>query len=234
MDLEQELTFYTKFNGLFNPSWSVLRRRGNITFKEIADLVQVDFPVILEIGANDGTDTIEFSNAFPNGSIYCFEPDPRAANDWRKNVLKSNAQLFEMAISNKNGVLEFHQSDFRKGSSTQQWHFSGSTRKPKHHLERYKNIVFEKTIQVKSGKLDDWCEEHGIYKIDFLWADVQGAEGDLIEGAGEILRTTKYFYTEYSNKEMYDGQWGLKKIAQSLPNHKLIKVWKHDALFKLN
>ena len=52
--------------------------------------------------------------------------------------------------------------------------------------------MFENTIQVESAKLDDWCLEHGISKIDFLWADVQGAEGDLIEGARETLRKTKY------------------------------------------
>ncbi|MCY4315169.1 MAG: FkbM family methyltransferase, partial [Roseovarius sp.] len=73
----------------------------------------------------------------------------------------------------------------------------------------------------------------GISKIDFLWADVQGAEGDLIEGARETLRKNEYFYTEYSNKELYDGEWSLRKIGKSLPNHELIRVWRQDALFKL-
>ena len=188
----------------------------------------------MEIGANDGTDTLEFCNAFPNGSIYCFEPAPRAANDWRGNVLKSNARLFEMAICGGNGFLDFHQSDLRAGGGARRpWHLSGSIRRPKRHLKRHRDIVFENTIQVESAKLDDWCLAHGISKIDFLWADVQGAEGDLIEGARETLRKTKYFYTEYSSKELYDGQWSLRKIDKSLPNHELIRVWRHDALFKL-
>ena len=35
-------------------------------------------PTILEIGYNDGCDTIEFLNCFKEFTMYCFEPDFRA------------------------------------------------------------------------------------------------------------------------------------------------------------
>ena len=118
-------TAYDVMLNLFKNAPIYTNAKGRITFKEIVDLVQSDTPVILEIGANDGTDTLEFCNAFPNGSIYCFEPDPRAANDWRGNVLKSNARLFEMAICSGNGFLDFHQSDLRAGGGEASMAFVG-------------------------------------------------------------------------------------------------------------
>jgi hypothetical protein len=37
--------------------------------------------------------------------------------------------------------------------------------------------------------LDSWSEQHQISKADFIWADVQGTESDLVEGAARFLRT---------------------------------------------
>ncbi|MEN9248224.1 MAG: hypothetical protein Q6L50_08560 [Gloeomargarita sp. GMQP_bins_120] len=37
---------------------------------------------------------------------------------------------------------------------------------------------------------------------DFIWADVQGAEVDLIQGGLQALANTRYFYTEYANTEL--------------------------------
>jgi hypothetical protein len=53
-------------------------------------------------------------------------------------------------------------------------------------------------------------EENDISFIDFIWADVQGAEEDLILGGLDTLRKrTKYLFTEYNNSEMYEGQINL-------------------------
>ena len=50
--------------------------------------------------------------------------------------------------------------------------------------------------------------------IDLIWADVQGAEADLIEGGTEALRRTRYFYTEYNNQELIRGPGESWRIAQ--------------------
>ena len=42
-------------------------------FKE---LLKKENPVIFEIGANDGTDTVNFFKEFKNPTLHCFEPDP--------------------------------------------------------------------------------------------------------------------------------------------------------------
>jgi hypothetical protein len=69
-------------------------------------------------------------------------------------------------------------------------------------------------------------------QIDLIWADTQGAEGDLIAGGAEALAATRFFYTEYSNDEWYDGQPDLKKIADMLPNFDIVHRFSMDALLR--
>jgi hypothetical protein len=68
--------------------------------------------------------------------------------------------------------------------------------------------------------------------VDFIWADVQGAESDLIEGASGILASTRYFYTEYSNSEWYEGQITLPGLVQMLPDFELVRRYPMDVLFR--
>jgi len=56
---------------------------------------------------------------------------------------------------------------------------------------------------VMTLKLDTWTKENSIGSIDFVWADVQGAEKELIEGAVNTLPMVNYFFTEYGEKSPY-------------------------------
>lgn len=207
---------------------------GQISFSEIRDLVAKPDALVLEVGANDGTESDRFLEIFPKGRLYAFEPDPRAAARWRENVTDARATLIETAIGSETGTITFHQSDgsVKNGPATG-WDLSGSIKSPKHHLKRHPKITFKNTIDVQIQALDDWATNNNIGVIDFLWADVQGAERDLIRGAAETLKRTRYFYTEYDNREMYEGQWNLSQITESLPHHRLLKRWKRDVLFEL-
>jgi len=206
---------------------------GRIEFEEIAKRVNRDDAIIFEVGANNGEDTVRFLRHFPHGVIFAFEPDPRAAAGWRQQVTDDRATLVEIAIGAENGQVSFHQSDGAAGSGKEGWNLSGSIRKPKNHLSRNKDVTFPKEITVDIRTLDSWCQENNVTRIDFLRADVQGAERDLFKGAKDILVNTRFIYTEYSDKELYSGQWTLDQIATNLPNHKLIARWKNDALFEL-
>jgi 2-O-methyltransferase len=81
--------------------------------------------------------------------------------------------------------------------------------------------------------LDDWAALSGVEAVDFIWADVQGAEGDLIAGATNVLSNTKYFYTEYGTSEWYEGQAPLGDICNSLFDlgHVMLQKFGIDALF---
>ena len=80
--------------------------------------------------------------------------------------------------------------------------------------------------------LDTWSEQHHIAAADFIWADVQGAESDLVEGAPRFLRSSRFLYTEYSNDEWYEGQITLAGLLEKLPDFDLVRRYPMDALFE--
>jgi hypothetical protein len=72
-----------------------------------------------------------------------------------------------------------------------------------------------------------------IYRIiDFIWADIQGAEINLIKGGKNTFKNVKYFYTEYSNGNLYKGDKGLKGILKLLPNFEIECDYQGDVLLK--
>ncbi|MCS6781945.1 MAG: FkbM family methyltransferase [Gloeomargarita sp. SKYBB_i_bin120] len=207
---------------------------GGLDVQELVQLLGKDNPVILEIGCNNGEHTVQFLECFPRAKIYCFEPDPRAIADFQQRLGNDpRVQLYPIAISNQDGEIPFFMSDTHPDAAiARSWYDSGSIRRPKRHLERFPWIVFEKTITVPTQRLDTWCQAHSITQIDFIWADVQGAEVDLIQGGKQTLEKTRYFYTEYSNVELYEGQINLAHILRLLPNFRLVYRFAGDVLLQ--
>ena len=191
-------------------------------------------PVILEIGANCGQSTVTFMEQMPNATVYCFEPDPRAISKFKRMIQHPNVHLIEAAVGANSGHVMFNQSSGAEHIDPAGWDHSGSIRKPKTHLEAFPGVKFEKQIPVPLIKLDDWAQEHQIGEVDFIWADVQGAESDLILGSVDTLLKTRYFYTEYSDDEQYEGQINLNTLTTLLNNiglH-LLHKYPHDVLFQ--
>lgn len=210
---------------------------GTITQEEIRRLLGKDDPVILDVGANDGGDSRAFLESFPRARVYAFEPDPRAIRRFRAATPDPRATLFEIAIGDHDGTAEFHVSDAELSPvwglmMPEGWDQSGSLHRPKDVTKVHPWIKFERTIEVKLQRLDTWASENHIGQIDFMWVDIQGAEKDLIVGAPETLKRTRFFFTEYSDKQLYEGEPSLEQIASLLPDFKLIKRWQGDALFR--
>ncbi|MGY3622339.1 FkbM family methyltransferase [Bradyrhizobium sp. USDA 10063] len=186
--------------------------------QHIISLLQRPDPVILDIGCNDGTDTRHFLRLCPKAQLYCFEPDPRAVARFKKNMDLDldRVNLFEIAISDRNGRIDFHPSN--GDGEAKEWDLSGSIRRPKNHLTEYDWVRFDRPISVETRRLDDWCSEANLNKVDFIWMDVQGAESDVIAGGRQTLSNTRFIYTEYSDEELYEGQLSLKAILELLPS----------------
>lgn len=204
---------------------------SGITKELIRDCVGKDNPTILEIGCNDGTNTLWFLEIFKNPKVYCFEPDPRASARFKRKVGQhASVNLFEIALSNRNGEIVFHQSGGSFGGMTEGWDQSGSIRKPKDHLTVHPTVTFDQTITVKTATLDAWCSENRIEHIDFIWMDVQGAEIDVFNGGINALAKTDFIYTEYNNRELYEGQFTLKQLLERLRDFKVLIRYSDDVL----
>jgi FkbM family methyltransferase len=207
---------------------------GALQATDIRRCVGKEDPTIIEVGANCGQTTIEMLKAMPRATIHAFEPDPRAIAKFRAAVTHPNVYLYECAIGAANGTVDFHQSSGGEHlpDYTQGWDQSGSIRRPKSHIKVWPWVKFEQQLTVPIMTLDAWSELHQIAKADFIWADVQGAESDLVEGATRFLRSSRYFYTEYSNEEWYEDQITLAGLIEKLPDFELIMRYQMDALFQ--
>ena len=207
---------------------------GALQASDIRQCVGKEDPVIIEVGANCGQTTIEMLKVMPRATIHAFEPDPRAIAKFRAALTHPNVHLYECAIGSINGTVDFHQSSGGEHlpDYTQGWDQSGSIRRPKSHINVWPWVRFEHQLAVPIMTLDAWSEVHKITKADFIWADVQGAESDLVEGAAQFLRSSRYFYTEYSNDEWYEGQITLAELLKKLPDFDLVRRYAMDALFR--
>lgn len=205
--------------------------------RELRRLLGRPDPVILEIGCNDGSDTLKFLRAFERPTVYCFEPDPRARERFRRKVSSDSVRLFDLALSDKDGTAEFYPSGGHPSESWRKrlprgWDYSGSLRRPKAHLDAHPWCTFGETLAVPTMRLDTWSAAHAVGRVDFIWADVQGAEGDLIRGGIETLRRTRYLFTEYNDAEMYEGQITLGEMLRLLPDFRLLRKYPNDALLE--
>lgn len=208
-----------------------------IEFEEITAGIDRDDPIILDIGANNGEQTMMFLGKFPECHVFSFEPDPRAIAKYRQRISDPRATLVEMAVGARIGTHTFYQSsgvrpDLRPEEMPLGWDQSGSIRKPAYHLVAHPWVKFETTITVEVTTLDAWAATNGISAVDFIWADVQGAEEDLIAGARNTLAATRYLYTEYSNLELYEGEISLRQILAMLPDFELVKDYGNDVLLR--
>ena len=97
-------------------------------------------------------------------------------------------------------------------------------------MKRYP-VTFGETIDVQTVTLDTFCRQEGVDGvIDFIWADIQGAEGEMIRGGRETIARTRYLYTEYSDDELYEGQPTLSEIMAMLPDFRVLELWLDDML----
>lgn len=156
-------------------------------------------PVVVEAGCAQAEDTPRIINLLrgDHWKYYAFEPDPRSAEVFISKITDPRVIFKEAAVGEKEGLADFHLS-----GPKHVW--SSSLRKPKTHLQVSPRISFLTMSNIQVTTLD--IELASEKKIDFLWADIQGCELDMLKGATQILPKISYLYLEYSDEELYEGQ----------------------------
>lgn len=226
--------FYIKNNGNLEPVFSLknhvinnrflyklylriklfLDRNSLISKKKISRYVG-STPVVLEIGAHVGSDTVEMATLWPNGRIYAFEPIPDIFIRLKFKTKKfNNIEVIQAAVSdnNDNKTAEIYLSDNSDCSS--------SLLKPKDHVKYFKDVSFlEKTISISTIFLSSWLDEKKINSIDLIWIDAQGMELKIFKSMGDRIKNIKCIFTEVSLKEFYEGSASYDEVKSYLKNY---------------
>lgn len=176
----------------------------------------------LELGAHRGSDTAWMAQ-IPGVTLHAFEPDPRNDQTPLPNVILHRAAV---ADHDGHGPLILSQQGWG-----QEWTYSSSIKQPKNHLRRYP-VTFGETVEVEQVALDSFLRRQELDVVDFIWADIQGAEGEMIRGGRRTLERTRYLFTEYSDDELYDKQISLKELLEMLPDFRVLELWPDEVLLE--
>lgn len=204
-------------------------------FKDFEKLIKLNPSIIIEIGANNGETTEKFLELFPNSTVFAFEPDQRAVQEFKHRFMRNKrVELYEALVTEEmdKPQIDFYPSNkntFFK-SIEANWHYSGSYLRPHIHLMRHPTINFSENVKVDRVTLDSWYSTKSIDLINLIWMDTQGAEFNILTGASEVLSKTLYIFMEYSIFELYYGQKTLKSILKLLPGWRVMRLYPHDVL----
>jgi len=184
-------------------------------FQVIKELIKKNDPLIIEIGAHFGEDTLRLLETFPNAEIHCFEPDSRNHAVFEKLVNNDRIKLYNCALSDKQGKAKFFRSysdekidnipekyDFIPLNEYKEGKLHGSGASS---LKRGYPKTLSESYYVKTERFDIWHSQNNIGGIDFVWIDVQGAERDVIKGMGVCIKHISYIWMEYGETEYIDA-----------------------------
>ena len=161
----------------------------------------------VDVGASIGWYTVIASKLVgENGRVIAFEPEPYAFSLLKRNVEANgcdNVVLVQKALSNEPGTLTLFVAEAYRGQ----------------HSVVLKDVS-DVSIEVEAIRLDDYLEEHGLTP-DFVKIDVEGAEGMVLDGMSETLRSKDRLslMIEYAPDRLrqsgYDGEKLLRSFADS-------------------
>ena len=177
----------------------------------ILDHINFDeIKIIADIGAWHAKQSVELAVAFPNATVYSFEPNPETFDECLNNIsnqpkqIRDRIKLIKLALSDINGIVNFYPLDTSKTSSSNKGIASLSKLRQDKNGSFLGDFWVQKEIQVESMTAKKFFETFNIKGFDLVWMDVQGAELKVLKGFEETLANTKAILTEVGIIPYYD------------------------------
>lgn len=182
-----------------------------LDFKKLIEKYDIPITGIIQIGSNYAQEDELFNNIGIQNKIY-IEPCQKAFKFLKEKFNQvENVTLFNVACGEKKEFKEMFVESQNGGASN-------SFLKPKLHTELFPHITFEEKEMVEVVKLDDLTFDRTKYSI--LMMDCQGAEGFIIKGGTETLKTINFVYTEVLTAELYEDNFLINDLDVLLSDFK--------------
>lgn len=144
-------------------------------------LTSTDTPVVVDVGANTGQFAAATKLAYPGSRIICLEPDPDAFGALQRHAASlRDVTVVRCAVGREADVATLFRD--RQSVTSSLVRPSGQTYDP----------IDTELVRVVS--LDDLLAD--LPRIDLLKIDVAGAEQDVLCGATDVLRRTRYLLVD--------------------------------------
>lgn len=181
-------------------------------------------PVIFDVGAHTGESIVYLRGLFPSARIHSFEPDPASFEALRAHA-DARTHCHNLALSDVNGSAAFFRNGishtnslYRINMDSEDSIYLTKVRAREQSLEPER---FNQQIDVATCRLDDFCAQHALERIDLLKIDVQGAEARVLAGAGAQLGKVANVILEVSFYDYYEHQSSFLEVEQFLAPHGL-------------
>jgi len=187
------------FSCLHPRCWGAIRLGVAPSIEHQRVLANIDFDLLLDVGANRGQFSLMAKLIHPDVPVYAYEPLPNEAAVYRL-VHDSclDIKLHQMALGDQEGTADIHISARADSSSLLP-------------IGEKQRSLFPETsevgvAQVRVSKLDGLPEHWDRARQALLKLDVQGFELNVLRGARAALTHCKYVYVECSEVQLYSGQ----------------------------
>ncbi len=192
---------------------SRMRHGTRDPFADVHGLLLEPPSVVLDVGANIGYVAHDLHRAWPTARLLCFEPTEQTFARLTRNVGDlPGVELFKVAVSDSDGTATF-QVDNRT-------HGGGSNSLLDHSAEFAAGNRVDRfaPTEVTTVRLDTFCRQHGVERIDVLKLDIEGAEPLALRGAADLLRRSAIdvILTEVRLVPGYEGGALLHELTAQL------------------
>jgi FkbM family methyltransferase len=130
-----------------------------------------------------------------------------------ENVGLENITLVNKALGNSCEMVEMTCNDDGLCSSILN---------PKHVLEQYPDIIFDRKEIVEMVTMDSIIPSD--HNFNFLNMDTQGYELEVLKGARKTLEKIDCVYTEVNNTEVYEDNALIEDIDEFLKDYNMVRV----------
>jgi FkbM family methyltransferase len=143
-------------------------------------------PRIIDAGAHIGLATLYFKKLYPAAQIIAIEPHPANLELLEKNIWENNLEDIEVvpvALSRTAGQQEYFSDASRDAWFSTAGFLQGAWNQGQN----------SQSSQVKTETLGAFLQE----PIDFLKMDIEGAEQEVLQAAGDQLGMVKHLMVEF-------------------------------------
>lgn len=173
-------------------------------------------PLLFDVGANKGYYAECLYRQFGDDmELRCFEPARQSCHNLTKTLETiAPAQAVQIGFGKVDEEVTLHYN--HEGSTI-------ATLYPMMDLNNETNLVESESIVLR--RIDSYCREEGIKRIDFLKIDVEGAEYDVLEGCGQMLKdgSIPYLQFEFGPNNMVSKTY-MKDFFRILSHYKIHRI----------
>lgn len=180
------------------------------------DKLGIKNKIVFDVGANKGQYTEAILNIFTSDVyVYCFEPSYASFKELKaRHGEKSNVELVPFGLGSVSEIRNlYYDSDGSGWASV---------------FER-KGTQFNPELthseEISTIRLDDFCKSKSIGRINFLKADVEGFELEVLKGATRMLPCIDFIQFEFSFAN-YNSKTYLYDFFELLSDFKIYRVLK--------